>query len=157
MLNSFRFKTVARITLAVLCVPLCLAGTCPQTPPPPPPPPGNTVLLSEMVASGAGVFVGADKCATPAGGDRGFVRTFNALAGKLVSVTVTGPVTNSRPQIRVVDLLATQVANTGNTPTTQTNTTTFTPSASQLFILQVQECANITVGSVYSVQVSQAP
>ncbi len=111
-----------------------------------------------MVASSAGVFVASNKCTTPAGGDHGFATTFNAVANKLVTITVTGPVTNSRPQIEVRDILGSSVANTGPTPTTQTNTTTFTPTGNQLFILAVNECAGgIAVGSIYTVSVTQAP
>jgi hypothetical protein len=158
MLKWSQCRTLARISLAILCVPICMAGTCPGTTPPPPPPPGNTVLFNGSLATSAGSAIPvALACPPPAGGARGFIQSFNAVAAKLVTITVTGPTATSRPQIRVVDILGNQVANTGPTPTTQTNTTTFTPATSNLFILQVNECANVAIGSVYTVQISQAP
>ncbi len=152
MFNNTRIKTIVRISLAVLCVPICLAGTCPTTVTPPVTTP--TTLLSEMVASTAGAPVTSTPCA---GAATGFSRTFNATAGKLVTIVVTGPTGTSRPQIQVRDILGNQVANTGATPTTQANTTTFTPIATNLFILSVNECAAIAAGSVYTVLVTQAP
>jgi hypothetical protein len=158
MLNWSQRKVFARILLVLMCVPVCLAGTCPGTTPPPPPPPGNTVIFNGNLATSAGnAFDPALACPPPAGGARGFVQTFNAAAGKLVTISVTGPTANSRPQIRVIENPNTQVANTGPSPTSQTNTTTFTPTAANIFAVQVQECAAVAIGSVYSVQISQAP
>jgi hypothetical protein len=104
------------------------------------------------------VFVSPGKCPTPPGGDHGFIRSFNAVANKLVTVQVTGPASSSRPQVQVVDIVGNQVAISTDSPTTQAATATFTPGASNLFVLRVNECAGgIAIGSVYTVLVTQAP
>ncbi|HKQ47966.1 MAG TPA: hypothetical protein VJZ71_07855 [Phycisphaerae bacterium] len=155
MLNWPQYRTLARISLAILCVPICVAATCPGTTPTPP---GNTILLDEAIATSAGTAIPADvACPPPEGGARGLATVFNAVEGKLVTITVEGPTANSRPQIRVQHILNFELANSGTTPTTQINTITFTPLASTIFGLTVNECANVTIGSFYAVQVSQAP
>lgn len=156
IMNSCRSRAFVAI-ISVALVPIVMGGCPPTMPTPPAPPPGETTLLTKTDASSLGTFITMSKCAAPVGGDRGFIESFNAVAGKLVTIKVTGPVSNSRPQVQVVDIVGTQVANSGPTPTTQTNTTTFTPAASNLFILRVQECANVAVGSAYTVLVTQAP
>ncbi len=157
-MNRCRNRAFVMI-LSAAFVPVLMGG-CPTTPMTtlPAPPASDTTLFNGSLATTAGSAIPAAlACPPPAGGARGFVQSFNAVAAKLVTVTVTGPTANSRPQIRVTDILGNQVANTGTTPTTQTNTTTFTPATSNLFILAVNECANVTIGSVYSVQITQAP
>lgn len=142
--------------VATVAVPVLMGGTCPMDMTTPPP--GATTLLSEMVASSTPAPIAAANggCVSPT--NTGFTRAFNAVAGKLVTITVTGPASSSRPQIRATDLLGNQVANTGATPTSQTNTTTFTPTADQLYVLTVNECAaGFAAGSVYTVLVTQAP
>jgi hypothetical protein len=141
-------------------LPFLLGGCPPNLTPgggatPPGTNPSPTTLLNEQVASNPAPAIGPldNPCA---GAAAGFGRTFNAVSGRVVTVTVTGPVTASRPQIRIADILGNQVANTGPTPSTQSTTTTFTPSGNNLYILQVNECAAVAPGGVYTVLITQA-
>jgi hypothetical protein len=115
-----------------------------------------TTVLDSQIASvpGGAIPPTATPCAAPTAG---FATTFNLVADKAVTVTVTGPTTNSRPQIRVADILGNQVANTGATPTSQANSATFTPLSANLFVLQVNECDGVAPGNVYHVVVTQGP
>ena len=160
MLNWPPSKILACIGLALLCVPLCLAGTCPGTtppPPPPPPPPGDTILTSTTVApSGGACGIGVGACAAATGI---FVDTFNPVAtGKLITATVTGSTTNSRPQIKITTILGVQVAISTDSPSTHTATVTFTPSTTGLHVITACNCpAAGPPAPTYTVQISQAP
>ncbi len=105
------------LVLAALLMPWAMAASCV---------PGSGTLLDQQLTAD---FV-------PAAGDTGFCpsagsvvqTTFLADALKTVTITVTGPTSLSRPEIRVIDAQSV-VANSGVTPTTQTTVTTFAPSA----------------------------
>ena len=159
MLKWPQYRTLARISLALLCVPVCLAGTCPSTmpPPPPPPPPGDTILLSTTVApTGGACGIGPGACVAAT---QIFVDTFNpAAAGKLVTATVTGSTTNSRPQLSIRTIVGVQVAISTDTPTTNSATATFTPSSTGLHVITACNCpAAGPPAPTYTVTVSQAP
>ena len=191
MLNWSRFKTLARISLAVVCAPLCLAGTCPSTvsqngsccvngscsvttqanctgtftsggtcSPNPCGAVTQTTLINGTFTSSTttGVVISQSPCYTaPAPAHNFLQQTFNATAGKLVTLSVTGPTATSRPRILVTDLFNSVVANSGGSPTTQTTTTTFTPTGTQLFIMLMEDCAPSAAAANYTVLVTQAP
>jgi len=95
------------------------------------------------------------------GAQDGFYAQFNTqAAGKLVTATVTGPSTNSRPQIQILAIVTLkdleEVANTGPTPTAQSATATFTPASAGMYLLAVNECTAGITGD-YTVLVTQAP
>ena len=157
MSNRSKFSTLTRVSLALLCVPICLAGTCPGTvPPPPPPPPGDTILLSTTVSPAGGCGIGPGQCIGATGI---FVDTFNpAATGKLVTATVTGSTTNSRPQLKITTITGVQVAISTDTPTSNTATATFTPTSTGLHIIAACNCpAAGPAAPTYTIQVSQAP
>ena len=141
MLNSSRIKTLARISLAVLFVPLCLAGTCPQVtpPPPPPPPPPPTTLANQTLASP-------------------YFLSFNPTAvGKTITCTVTGSLTTNRPSLVVADFTGNVINLIGPLVTSRTTMGTFTSSSTGLvFLSGTDPTVPATTGS-YSIVVTQAP
>ena len=138
-------KKLMQLAIGAVFVPMVLGTSCPFFP-------GSTTLLSVQLSAQpvAGGFV--DTCATATG----VVQTsFQADASKPVTVRVTGPTSNSRPEIVVGDQQNNTVLNTGTTPSAQTNQGTFTPTATNVFNLFVVECgANITGN--YTIVVTQA-
>lgn len=157
MLSQSRHKAFTRVSFAVLCAAFCLAGTCPQTTPTPPAPPaGDTILLSTTVspAGGCGIAPGACVAATGI-----FVDTFSPVAtGKLITATVTGATTNSRPQVQIRTIVGVQVAISTDSPTTNTATVTFTPTSTGLHIIAACNCPGAgPAAPTYAIQVSQAP
>jgi hypothetical protein len=91
----------------------------------------------------------------PAPDHNKLIQTFNATAGKLVTCSVTGPTTTSRPRIEAIDFFDSAVADTGAAPTSQATTTTFTPAGNQLFGIRIEDCAPSGVGN-YAILVTQA-
>ena len=89
--------------------------------------------------------------------DNGSMLYFSTTAaGKLVTATVTGPSSMSRPQIQVLDMFMAELANTGPTPTAQGATATFTPTSAGQHMLLVNECTAGITGN-YTVLITQAP
>jgi len=150
MSNSSRFKTVARICLAVACLPLCLAGTCPQ---PMTCPAGQTLVngvctitptpttLLDLTQASVGVF------------------NFNPTSsGKAITCSVAGNATNSRPSLLVVDFNgAVQINKTtvGSDVTSNTTSGTFTSSGTGVHVITSVELG--TAAASYHVLVTQAP
>ena len=88
------------------------------------------------------------------------LRTFNAAAGRIVTVRVDGPTSSSRPQALVFSATTgSLVANTGQNPTSQSVSVTFTPSSSELFGILVNDCGTITaqtaMSTAYKITVNQ--
>jgi len=123
-------------------------------PPPPPPPPGDTILFNTTVAATAGACGLAPACAASTAV---FFDTFSPVAtGKLVTATVTGATTPSRPRIQIQTLLGAIVADSGATPTTNTTTTSFTPTTTGLHFIRVCNCGGAPAPT-YTILISQAP
>lgn len=123
------------------------------------PPAAATDLINGTFTSnnGTAIIITQSPCyVAPALAHNFLQQTFNAVAGKLVTLTVTGPTATSRPRILVTDLFANVVANSGGTPTAQSVSTTFTPVGSQLFIMTMEDCEPSAAGN-YQVHVTQAP
>lgn len=133
-----------QVVLTAFLMPWVIAASCV---------PGSGTLLDQQLTANF----------APAAGDTGICpavqvaqTNFLADALKTVTITVTGPTSNSRPEIRVLDNQGNVVANSGVTPTTQTTVTTFSPSARLTFTLQAFECAGAIAGN-YKFNVVQAP
>ena len=119
----------------------------------------QTTLLSGTFTSqnSTTIQITQNPCYTaPAPAHNFLTQTFNAVTGKLVTCSGTGPTTASRPRIRVTDLFGSIVADSGGSPTTQTTTTTFTPTGTQLYILTMEDCFPSAAAN-YTVLVTQAP
>ena len=147
---------VCSITVSTGCSGIFTAnGTCSPNPCPPPVP---TTLLSETVtgSNAVGVLITNSPCIDPAVAHNRLIQSFNTVANKLVTCSVTGPLSTSRPRIQITDLFDTVVADSGPTPSSQTTTTTFTPSGAQLFKMRVEDCAASGIGD-YTLLVTQAP
>ena len=119
----------------------------------------QTTLLSGTFTSqnSTNITITQNACYTaPAPAHNSLLQTFNAQAGKLVTCSVTGPTTTSRPRILVTDLFGSVVADSGGSPTSQTTTTTFTPTGTQLFELFMEDCAPSATAADYTLLVVQA-
>lgn len=146
MTRGKTMKPLKCIAMMVVAAPFILGTTCPLFP-------GTGTLLNQQLPANLAATGENDICATAASA---LQTTFQADANKAVTATVTGPASNSRPQIRILDNNNQPVANSGTGPTSRTTTATFTPSASLTFTLQVFECAGAVAGN-YDIQVVQAP
>lgn len=168
MMKQRTLKTLAFFALAAVCTPMLLGG-CPAPVTCPPgqtlvngvctPPAGNTTLLSKTVTSnnGTGIVIAQNACYTaPAPAHNNSTQTFNAVAGKVVTCTVTGPVDTSRPRIQVTEIISAAVVAASTTPpTSKTATATFTPSGNQLFIITMEDCTP-SAAADYTFLVTQA-
>ncbi|HKQ47968.1 MAG TPA: hypothetical protein VJZ71_07865 [Phycisphaerae bacterium] len=179
MWNGSRVKTLARISLAVFFVPLCIAATCPNT--------GNTcpagsgqVLVNGVCQCPAGqtlvngvctaattqvtlrseTLTGANAVAPALTGQcgTGGVNTTNisnGTAGKQLHATVTCATAQSRPQIFITDgtTIIAQSSAVG-IPGPSASTDGF-PPASNNFQVRVRECAPNAAGRLYTITVTQ--
>ncbi len=146
--------------VTVLSVPfllVVLAG-CPSTTPAPSGGGGGggsttpTTLLNVLLNATAPPIPIPNRCTTAA---TSFFTSATMVAGKLVTVTTTGPTSLSRPQIIVFDNVG-QVANSGTTPVSQTATTSFTPASAGFMGVYVFDCQTGITGA-YQVTATQAP
>ena len=142
MFTPKRIKTLAGITIIAMGVPVLLGAGCPAA---------QTTLLSSTNSASSPPPLINNSCVFPSAG---FQTGFTAGSGRLVTATVTGPTSDSRPQIIIQDSNSNEVANSGAIPTDNGAQTSFTPSSSQTFTLTVIECSAGISGS-YTVLVTQ--
>ncbi len=130
------------LLLLVSSTPIWLGATCtgivPDPTPTPPQPTQPTTLVNETQSSPYGV-------------------TFIPDMGRVVTVSVTGSLTASRPQIAVGtitgSIIITKTVANGQVTSNTTNGT-FTPTSSTVYILQGQD--NAAAGGDFSISVTQA-
>ena len=137
MLSTKRLKSTLVLLLLVSITPIWLGVTCPGTTTPPVVTPPTT-LVNETQASP--YFV-----------------TFTPDVGRVVSVSVTGSLTASRPEVNVTPLGGSAVVDktVGNGQVTSNNTPgTFTPTSSTVHVLMGADAA--AVGGDFSINVIQA-
>ena len=154
MTNRSRDKRFLQFLVLALCAtPLMLGGDCFQMEIPPPPP-GSTTLLERTIASLGGGCTITTQC----GGAAGILESLNVFAptatGKVITATVQGSLTNSRPQFEIRDG-GTVFANSGVTPTTNTATASFTSISNEALDLHICECN--TESPEYDILITQAP
>lgn len=114
---------------------------------------GHGTLLEQDLPAFLALPQFADTCPTA---QAAVTASFQADANKPVLVTVTGPSSNSRPQVIVIDPQGNVVANSGMTPTNRMVTANFSPTASLTYDIEVWECSGALPGN-YKVHVTQAP
>jgi len=151
MLNLSRFKTFARICLAGVCLPVCLAGTCPQTTTPPPP---GTVTLRSETLTGAAASAPAltGQCGT---GGVNTTNISNATAGKTLHASVTCTTAQSRPQIFITDGTTIIAASAAVGIAGPSASVDGLPPASNNFQVRVRECDPSAAGRLYTITVTQ--
>lgn len=179
MWSSSRVKTLARISLAVLSVPLCMAGTCPNTVTTCPVgsgqvlvngvcqcPAGQTLVngvctsATTQVTLRSETLTGANNVAPILTGQcgTGGVNTTNianGTAGKQLHATVTCNTAQSRPQIFITDG-TTIIANSPAAGITGPSASTDGfPPASNNFQVRVRECDPNAAGRLYTITVTQ--
>jgi hypothetical protein len=134
------------LLFAALCIPLSWAGAgcCPDGtfPPCTNDGPTQTILVDETLSTAAANF------------EWPILRPFNpTAAGRVVTATVTGDITASRPRVQIFDPVNVLVANSPVPGTSNSVTVSFTSTNNGLHLLNVSETG--TVANVYTVLVTE--
>ena len=141
MKTRLTITNILSLAIVMPMIALIMGTSCPGTTPTPTPTPQPTTLLDVTVTSP-------------------YMETFTPPeVGKVVSLTITGSLSNSRPEVYVhkLGIVAPDVLKlvTNGLVTSNVTTGSFTPDASTVYVLQGQDFA--VVGGTFHIVVVQAP